>query len=101
MATTNGEIFKLQNFIEGARTAHVAEQVFVYPAYEGSSYGVLSGVPVFTLPKATTFKMRGEDHNTNGLYDTWQVVGQPDLTGAQYTGSLATPLRDIIIDSEG
>lgn len=45
------------------------------------------------------FKMRGMDHNTNGLYDTWVVTGAADPTGASYFGGLAVPLRDIVIDA--
>ncbi len=43
------------------------------------------------------FKMRGQDAHTNGVYDTWLVIGAADTTGAQYTGALATPLRDVVI----
>jgi hypothetical protein len=46
------------------------------------------------------FKMRGMDHNTNGLYDTWIVYGIADSNGTYYTGSLVTPLRDIIVVSK-
>jgi len=49
----------------------------------------------------TVFVMRGEDHNTNGLYDTWKVTGSPDFAGGSYAGALATPLRDIVIQSKG
>lgn len=43
------------------------------------------------------FKMRGMDAAVSGTYDTWLSSGQPDLTGAGYRGSLATPLRDIVV----
>jgi hypothetical protein len=46
---------------------------------------------------AKEYKMCGQDKNTNGVFDTWIVYGFPDLTGAEYAGALATPLRDIFI----
>jgi hypothetical protein len=45
------------------------------------------------------YRMRGMDHNIGGKYDTWVVSGSPDYSGTHYTGSLSTPLRDIVIDS--
>ena len=46
---------------------------------------------------AKKYKMCGQDHSVNGSFDTWIVYGAPDFTGAQYTGLLNTPLRDIFI----
>lgn len=45
----------------------------------------------------TTYKMCGEDAVVNGLYDTWLVTGTPDDDASEYTGSLAKPLRDVIV----
>jgi hypothetical protein len=45
------------------------------------------------------YKMSGMDHNVDGLYDTWVVLGAADYAGASYTGGLATPLRKIAISS--
>lgn len=45
------------------------------------------------------YKMRGMDHNVFGLYDTWLVLGAPDYAQANYNGSLATPLRDVVISA--
>jgi hypothetical protein len=50
---------------------------------------------------AITYVMRGQDHATNGLYDTWKSTNAPDFTGTLYTGALATPLRDIVVQSKG
>jgi hypothetical protein len=54
-----------------------------------------------SLPATTTYVMRGEDHAVNGLYGTWKSTGAPDFTGALYAGGLATPLRDIVVQSKG
>jgi hypothetical protein len=43
------------------------------------------------------FKMCGEDANIAGRWDTWIVYGAPDVTGAQYVGTLSTPLRGVYI----
>ena len=47
----------------------------------------------------TKFKMIGMDKNISGTYDTWIVTGTADITGVNYSGGLATPLRDIHIAS--
>ena len=65
---------------------------------------VLSSIsrPVYSVSvPPIVYKMCGMDANTNGLYDTWKVAGNPDFTGAHYTGVLATPLRNIIVSSSG
>lgn len=48
-------------------------------------------------PSVPIYKMRGMDAAISGLYDTWVVTGVKDPTGINYHGSLATPLRDIIV----
>jgi len=45
------------------------------------------------------FKMVGQDAVTTAT-GTWVVTGTPDFTGAQYTGGLTTPLRNIAISEE-
>ena len=55
--------------------------------------------PVFA-PTTVTYVMRGEDKNVNGLYDTWISVGSADFAAALYAGSLATPLRDVVVQSK-
>jgi len=61
----------------------------------------VAGAQVWSIqrgyPKVTYYKMRGMDAIVSGLYDAWLAVGTPDLTGAVYTGTLAKPLRDIIV----
>lgn len=46
----------------------------------------------------TYFTMVGMSAS-NTTRDTWEVVGQPDTTAAQYAGGLATPLRDVHVIS--
>jgi len=50
-----------------------------------------------TVLTPVKYKMCGQDASVNGLFDTWVVSNAPDFTGSQYTGSLATPLRDIFV----
>lgn len=50
-------------------------------------------------PSTMHFKMIGQSA-VNSDHDTWLVVDSPDFTGAQYTGPLATPLRNISIASK-
>jgi|SRR5262245_25388146 len=50
-----------------------------------------------TTWSARVYKMRGMDAAVDGLYDTWLVEGEPDTDASEYTGELATPLRDVIV----
>lgn len=64
----------------------------------GASVSTQTGIPPGQSPGTTLyFRMRGQDKNVGGRYDTWTVLNAPDFTGAQYTGSLTTPLRDISV----
>jgi hypothetical protein len=58
---------------------------------------VNSANATLSIPPTVYYKMVGEDHNIPGLKDTWRVIGTPDLTGASYSGPLATPLQRIAI----
>lgn len=69
--------------------------------YSSSTYGnyrVGGWVPLGGIPSTIVrhYKMLGYDHTLN-TSDTWEVTGVPDLTGAHYSGSLTTPLRNIAI----
>lgn len=74
--------------------ADFAGQVFSAAAIQG----VLDSRDGETLVSATTvfFKMVGQDKN-NSNKDTWEVTGTADFTGAQYTGLLTTPLRNVAV----
>ena len=51
-------------------------------------------------PTGITYVMRGEDAAINGTYDVWKVTGTADFTASSYHGALATPLRDVIVQSK-
>lgn len=53
------------------------------------------------VPAGLTYVMRGQDKNVNGQYDTWKSVGAADFAAANYHGALATPLRDVVVQSKG
>ena len=53
--------------------------------------------PANTTAPVTIYKMRGMDAAVSGVYDTWLVSGAPDLDASDYSGPLATPLRDVIV----
>lgn len=62
------------------------------------SVGVVNAPP----PPIVVFKMRGMDASSGGLYDTWLSTQSPDYSGEQYHGTLAKPLRDVVVvDSWG
>lgn len=75
--------------------ADFAGEIFSAPALVE---GLPDPVPGEILSSSVTvhFKMMGQDHNNSNL-DTWRVTGSADSTGAQYAGSLATPLRNITV----
>lgn len=54
-------------------------------------YGLISASEV------TYYKMRGMDNAVDGLYDTWITINFIDVSASQYTGTLVTPLRDVIV----
>lgn len=45
------------------------------------------------------YLMTGTDAVTTAR-DSWKVIGAPDTTGAQYTGALTQPLRNIFIAND-
>lgn len=61
--------------------------------FKGSIIDQSDGLGPMTLPKYT---MIGTDAVTTAR-EPWEVVGYADPTAAQYTGGLATPLRNVQI----
>lgn len=52
------------------------------------------------LPATTTYVMRGEDAAVAGRYDTWKSPLSPDFSASLYAGSLATPIRDVVVQAK-
>ena len=99
-AISNGYDFVVARGSNGWQTSGVTIRILAIDASGNEASPIDYSYTVSNPSSAPLyFKMRGMDASTDGLYDTWVVFGLPDFAASAYAGSLATPLRDVVIDS--